>query len=682
MPQLNVNSAVSIPVANPIPLRRVDISLEDFDNKMHFSDRIGTEPNRYYQPWVKSETFTYKFYTNFEANTAEIIDCLNQTVAQTPTVSKLKTHRGKFLYSDCKVASIGVNYFVYFENGNTYTDANFDTVLNSYDLDGRVPNLFIDPGDAVRLKIDVGGTLTSFKVGTVSSLEWVPDLSAHGYKLDITAGSTIETLDGFVEIEYDEKPYDLYGFPFDLSGLADGRYYVKLTATTSVNTIEFNSEPIDLVTSDDKTLKIRYTHTGEFNTSDEHGYPYETDEYNLIRIPAAFYELDPSGEIDQYEDDSARLTQQRAVPYRAIRLQSTGLKPMPFWMADKLNMILAHDTKEIYGKKWQQEDFGDSEPIDFTDLTTVSILLRQVDDRRFNEQDVSAMIEAEFTPNEFTSLDKDGEVVNSAFASNLTSNFSLKSKPAWISLDKSNILDSESLQITASANPNQTPRSGVIIFNSDIFPQLEASIDVDQVKQPPTDPMEYLDVEPTNVEIPADGEDSVIVIVESSGSYSVSGDYTTHFDIVIGSGGIGISAKSANNDGVARTGTLTLTLDSNPAITVDVIINQESQELSGTISVSPDTLNMQAQGESKLVTVTADTGNPSWQVSNPGFSWISVTPGSGSGTLTLTVSTNSNSGGSRSGYFNVKNLSNGVNHRVDVLQSGTSGDEGPIPEQP
>ena len=55
---------------------------------------------------------------------------------------------------------------------------------------------------------------------------------------------------------------------------------------------------------------------------------------------------------------------------------------MPSWLADKVQMALAHDHEDHqWLSEWEVENFGQFETLDRIDLGTYVIVLRQKDDR-------------------------------------------------------------------------------------------------------------------------------------------------------------------------------------------------------------------------------------------------------------------------------------------------------------
>lgn len=609
------NFKVGIPVANVIKFTRDDISKnqranfdqQSFDQAVHAS----TQENFFALPFEKTDPIRVQFYNNFPAVRIELIRIYNgKTTIEsfgTPTVAKSYTN--KKYRSACKFSSIDGKLFIYFDEGPEYEDEDFTVQGDVVDLEGRLPNVNVKVGDNIRFKIDGG----SFEFTEVASIEWLPTLQAQGFLTDVdyTISSPV---DGVVEVTYDEKPTDLYAHSVSLVGVPDGCYRLRLKfgISTSAYSVQFTSEPMDVQDEHERSLALIYRHAGDYNRADIWQYEYLGDWTQLIRLPAEFYKFEPAGEVEVYLNDSGRPDMTRAVPYRQMTFTAFNI---PSWLVDKLNVIFSHDSKEINGYHWENENFGSKENVDRTDISTFSIQLRQVEDRTIFDSDFTAEITASWTPSSFTNLAFGGAVVEAVFNTNLLDSvFGFQDLPDWITPDVETFQDGDTVTFTIAANAALFERLETLVAFTEAFEDLLASISFHQLYDTTTPPPpEFLEVSDDDVQINWPAGSDVQIAVSASGDYDISYSGDHEFTAVKENGilNVRISEPTAN-EGTPRTGVVRLTLQSNPAIFVDIDVTQLQQV--GLISVTESSLTYPSNGGSQNVDVVAEAGTQ-WQAS-------------------------------------------------------------------
>lgn len=620
------NFTVGLPVANVLKFTR-DGERKDYRanfDQQSFAEAVhaSTSERSYMQILEKADTFRHQFYSNFPACKLETIKIQpnSQTVVKTQTPTVEVDYQNKKYRSACKFYSLDGKLFVYFSEGPEYLDEDFLEQGEVIALDGRKPAIPAKAGDILRYKI--GDDDFAFTV--IEEIAWSPELSAEGYKANVDV-NLLTPVDGLVEVTYDEKPYNLFAPVIDNSSLEPGCYKFKLSFGIK-NTnwlLSFTSEPVDIQEVHDRSLAIHYRHAGTYSKKELWKYEYLEDWTNVMRLPSEFFKFEPAGEVDQYMSDAARPDVLRAMPYREMEFTAFHI---PSWLVDKLNVIFAHDTKKINGYHWANNDFGTVDAIERTDLTVFNIKLRQIEDRTIFSEEFSAEVTASFDPPTHTNINFAGDVVSSTFRSNTAAIFRFLELPDWIHPDKETFVDGDVINFTIDENEELFERLESLLAVNDDFDGLNAAVSFHQVyddTEPP--PPEFIEVSDDTINLPWQGTYQMIS-VNASGPYSVSVQSGFAFSFEKQSGGIYLIIYTNNqNTGVAnRTGTLRLSLDSNPSVFVDVDVTQafRPKEMFNTIPGLDQTIGQ--DGELFIVHVATNFPTTKWQAkaSTADSSWL------------------------------------------------------------
>ncbi len=170
-------------------------------------------------------------------------------------------------------------------------------------------------------------------------------------------------------------PYSLYTFysitidpvAFDYTKA----YYILITATDpSLDTVIWKSEPIMTAASWPNHVTIRYTN---FDIAFELDYANDTSIEHLLRVPGRLYSFKPEGEIDVYSNQGF-LTKIREV---VQRVQVLELEPIPRWLAEKINIALAHDQIWVNGEEFVKKSQPQITRFSKTNLLTMTVDLNQ-----------------------------------------------------------------------------------------------------------------------------------------------------------------------------------------------------------------------------------------------------------------------------------------------------------------
>jgi hypothetical protein len=568
-----IDLIVEIPVANPFKFIQDGANSDEranYDQRRYaLVKNASVEPlGDFKLPVEKADPYRVQFYSNFPLNKVTIVDCDDNEFGAPMTPSVAVQYRNKKYRSACKFFSIDGKLFIYFVEGLEYSDEDFEVPGNLVALNGVTPNINALVGDVVRFSINDG---VDFISTSIDEQRWIPELQAEGYLTDLDY-TLLSPIDGLVEITYDEKPANLLSQLIDFSGLDDGEYFIRYSVGIAGYTISYTTEPIDVQESNPDTLALEYRHAGTYDKADIWSYIYPSDWFNKIRIPTDFYEFIPAGEVEVDTNDSGIPRMLRARPFRQLLINFIN---MPGWLADKIQVALSHDTKVVNEYEWELADnYGSFNLIDQLDQGTYEVALRQKNDRTKKIDAFTAEITAGFDPDSFANIVFDGDVVTAEFISNTLGVFRFISLPAWIETDVEEFSNGDIVEFTIAANATFFDRSIQLIAISDDFDNLHATIDFQQDHD--EEVAEFLDVSSVDVVLDGNPGANQLLNVSSSGDYDItfSGAHTFTAAKESGFTQVRISEPTSNVTTSNKVGVVRLTLQSNPAIFVDINVTQ------------------------------------------------------------------------------------------------------------
>ena len=616
---MDLNLIIEDAISNPVKFTRDDLPTNErasFDQQRYAQAHHTTtdEGKTYNQLWEKLDTIRIQFYSNFPNNRVKVVDCQDNVIGPLMYPSVAVDYRNKFWRSSCKFSSIGDKLFIYFSETQVYLDEDFTELGPMINFEGRLPNINAQPGDVVRYSLDGVTFLTT----TIVSTQWNPALQAEGYvtSTDITL---ITPVLGLVEINYDEKPANLYTQLISLAALASGKYFLKREHGVTDYSITYTSEPLDVQDEHAETLALEYKHVGTYNRADLWSYVYLFDWTNKVRIPAAFYKWAPAGEIDLDVNDYGTPRLLRAVPYRQVELNFFN---MPNWLADKVQMALSHDVKIINGYEWEMENFGGFDLIDRINLGTYTVALRQKTDRTKKIDVFPFTLSAEFVPPIHHALPYAGFETYSQFVTNTAGEFHFVSLPPWIIPDKATFVNGDIINFVITANPELFDRAAVLVAVCDTIDGLNAELSFSQYYND-APPPQFLSTNRNTIRLPYPFGFSELVNVSSSGDYTISYSGPFTFVAVKESGftKVRISSPSANTTTTDRVGVVRLTLNSNPAIFKDIAVSQ-AHPTTFLTSTEPTEVSFPAKGGNRTVDIFTTEGTE-WQAV-PSHPWVVV----------------------------------------------------------
>jgi hypothetical protein len=619
-----IDFIVEIPTSNAIKLT-LDGSVANNrgnvdDIRYYEGDHATLQQRAFLQPFEKTDPLRLQYYTNFLLARIRIVDCDDNEYgsAQVPTLAI--TYRGKKYRSAAKFASLEGKLFIYFQEGLEYEDEDFIVPGDLVNWSGRLPNIRAQVGDELRYKIGV-----DFEGAVVEELRWNPALQAEGFLTDIDS-AIVNPIDGLVEITYNEKDGNLYQRLISLASIIeDGIYYIKLEfGITDYTAAVYTSEPLDIRTLHEDSLALKYWHEGEFDLADLWGYVYLSDWFNLIRLPATFFQFRTAGEIEADVNDGNIPRMLRAAAFREMLFRAINI---PSWLADKLQLVFGHDHKELNEYEWENENFGTYELInDRIDLGNYEIALRQVDDRTTYKKGFQQTLTATFTPPSFSAIPFAGDEVSALFNTNSGVPFRFIDLPDWITPDKETFVDGETVTFTIAANAPLFERMATLTAISDYYlGSIQATISFAQLYDTSTPPPpEFIEVDDETVLLGYPAGSNVQLAVSASGDYTITPSGAHTFAAVKENGGINlrVSESTANFSLSNRTGTIRLALVSNPAVFVDIAVTQEfrpNQMLTASPSVEQ---TIGETGDTFVIDITTLEATTQWQA-------VAVDPDSG-----------------------------------------------------
>lgn len=610
---------VKLPVSNPLKFTR-DGSPKNqrasFDQRSYAQVKNATtELGIYQQLYENADPCKFEFFTNFPSSRVRILDCDGEEVGDILFPGVEVEYRNKVYRADCKIASINGKLFIYFDEGVKYTDEDFTIEGDAYVLTGKLPAIQAVAGDLLTYSLNG----VDFSTAPIGSIVWDPDLKAEGYLTDVDL-ILVEPVDGLVVVDYNQKPVDLYSQSLDFSALPEGVYYVKLEFGTGAtfDLMTFTSEPIHIASEHVESLAIDYRHTGIFNKADKWNYVYADGEYNRLRLPADFFKYVPSGEIEEDVNDTGTPRLQQAVPFRELQLEARNI---PGWLADKISMVLSHDTKVINGYQWVNDGFGTFETVDRMDIGTYTVNLRQKEDRTLFENEIEGLVEASWDPDLIEDIAFGGDDVDSTFNANVPGLFRFISVPAWITPSQDTFQNGDVITFTIAPNAVLLPRSAVLTAISDDYDGLEAQITIAQAYD--TSVVEFIEASDYDVDLLGDAGSEVDVTVNASGPWEAINQSGHAFAFAIDGDTLTISEPTENSDDEDRIGVIRIRLVGNPAVFKDITVTQAPFD--GLTNLSPSVILISPGNidTEQLVDVTAQA-SCQWQASSAAWG---ATPG-------------------------------------------------------
>ncbi len=576
-----VKFEISFPIANQLKNtlessagnERMPFDQQRYNEKRSAANYIHYD---YLQKFENKDKIRQQFLTNYAKSRIRISDCEGQiynmfTGMVEPgafvTPSLLRQYRSLKYRVDARFASVDGHLFLYFEGGYDYLDEDFLIPNNEVEYNGVFPSINAQVDDVVRYKME--GDV--FRQAVIVSRAWHTDLGVAGYKLSVQQ-SLLNPQDGLAEITYNKKDSDLYQQLIDLSLLPEGIYFILTDFGNGTFDHTFISEPVYVKEVHEDTQALHYRHNGTYDFEDKWGCVYENGWLGVLRFPADFYKYIMSADLEADQDDTGRQRILRAVPYR--QLEFTAFE-IPGWLADKLAVIFSHDTKFINGYQWEIENMGDYAAMGTRDIGSLTVQLRQINDRTIFSTKFEENLTAEFIPDSFADILYEGDSIVALFKTNFGFSFLLAGLPPWITADKEVLVDGDTIAFTIA--PNSGPAREATLTAVVEGVSLSAEIYFQQAMDESIP--DYLEVSKTLIVLPSSAGSFEDIDIQASGPWGISESGSFSFDVSEVDGDtIRIASPSLNDTSTVRTATVRIFLIGNPLVFKDISVQQATNK--------------------------------------------------------------------------------------------------------
>lgn len=608
-----VSYSVKFPIANPLKCTYDGENSNQrarFDQKRYAqSKNATTEQKKYQQLWESADLIRQQVYTNYPLRRARVVDCDGAQYGAAVPLTLLRSYRDKVYRIDCMFTSLNGKLFAYFIEGFEYSDDAFEYPGDLVTLSGRLPNINAAVGDLVGYRFGTTGDLSS---ALITAISWNPAIlpsGAQGYLLDVDS-DLVTPVSGQIEINYDEKDVDLYVAEIDVSALDEGEYFVRFEFGVNGYDKVFTSEPLDLREEHEGSLAVECRHEGTYDEADQWKYIYEAGWYNILRVPADFYQFAVGGEVSVDMNDTGEARILRSVPYLQLQFAARNI---PSWMVRKFTIMFSHDVKRINGEFWEIENLGEFQAINRMDLGTFEITLKLKGDNTIAEWDFEEDLEAYFDPEAFAALAFAGAVVVATFHSSIPGLFRFINLPAWITTDVEEFSDGQDVEFTIAANATAFPRNITLIAQADDVPDLTADVSIAQLYDDSAP--EYIDTNLDEFTLTGAAGSNQDVIVSASSAWEAiiqSGHaFTLDADGVSPIGALNVSEPTQNSTAADRVGVVRVRLISNPTVFKDINVTQA--QYFGMILLTPGLIEVSGPIDHDVTTDVSTYANPSWQ---------------------------------------------------------------------
>jgi hypothetical protein len=332
---------------------------QNMDNTLFGLMRYQTqEAGCYKQQWKNDEVSKVQWRSSYSAHTVKIYDSAS-VLEDTLTPVKKTGYIGK---TDTRTANFS-------DAGASQTQVWFP---------GGMPNFYeIGQDLVVTGNVSLNGTyeIVDIRVGTLEAegnLALIIDLVYT--PLTDPATATVDTL-------YDVEDWDVWECAIDWAEYGAGKYYLVIVGTDDqFAAFSSTSEPVEIVAADDDLLSIAY-----YNLDNAFKLEYSTGITFLMRVEGELRPDKPGGERETMEDSRRRPINLREYVTRILRL---NVQAVPYYIAEKLKLILAHDYVLIDGKEYQKAEDVDIEFVDDLDAyVNLTVKLREANFMAENAHD-------------------------------------------------------------------------------------------------------------------------------------------------------------------------------------------------------------------------------------------------------------------------------------------------------
>lgn len=327
------------------------------ENTLSYEERDNRPIKNFVQWFEKGDTIRTQIKSNYETQTAVLIDCDGNESAL--NIFKMTDNLNKVDVRDAHIINLTDNLYggkigVYFGAGNTYNPI---TLINngSYNT-GQSVMSWIDIGEYINIQ-SIGWVLIEDIIGSPEGLPY------DGEILVLNALSSVFNIDDGEALKgttmYDVVEWDRYEVEIPFATL-EGLYQLKINGTDTKNDykdVEYLSEYLDIKEEHEPHYLIEYYNTvnNEIN--------YATGITHKLRVPyVRQLKWSPSSKTDTYVTDTNTIL----LESRVRQFYDVNIRPVPTAMGQKLVLALVQDRLFIDGVNYtidgepSNKQFGDT----------------------------------------------------------------------------------------------------------------------------------------------------------------------------------------------------------------------------------------------------------------------------------------------------------------------------------
>ncbi len=301
--------------------------LQSYDNTLLANMRFPFEKEtcNFHQQWLTSDVTRIQWRSNYTNHTARLMRADN-TVAATLFPGKITSYLDKPVTNSALLVAGGAGFTqVYFTEGLPY---------------------YYEVGQ----DITISGTPSMN--GTYTIQDILPGTSgALGYTVLLLAVAFVGTppVVATIATVYSVENWEVWELQMNWSAYAAGKYYLTISGTDlQFDPFSARSEPIELATEHPDTLLLEYVNKDNAFLMD-----YTTGIVNKLRISARVGLPRNAGQIVGMEDSVRRYIKLNEY---VTRIHDFEVWDVPFYLMEKIQIALAHDTVTINGIAFATEE--------------------------------------------------------------------------------------------------------------------------------------------------------------------------------------------------------------------------------------------------------------------------------------------------------------------------------------
>lgn len=326
------------------------------------------------QPFVKIDSVTTQFMTNYETLSAVLYDSTD-TEADNYTIEKKITNIGIQDFRDAIVYDRGDGKTgLYFMAGNIYDSD--DNIIDSYELNGQLPEWAEEGQVVVITSVSVNGTFQ------INQMAYDAEIGANIAVIDNIWSGAQNTEVARTNATYNRQNYDVYEFTSSFSLLTEGYYYMRITAIDSREgypDVSVTSNTLNIKLKHKNHVRIRYSE----NPND--GMFYSTGIINRIWTPGIIIETGGHNEIVSITSAKSKLTKTK---HTLVPQANFTIIQVPRYYMQKIDDALTHFSLELNGRMYQIDEPSEWQEPERTEMVSAKVKLKRTDIKQYQTDNI------------------------------------------------------------------------------------------------------------------------------------------------------------------------------------------------------------------------------------------------------------------------------------------------------